>query len=85
MTLKRRSQIEIISSILSLCSQKPICTGELQSLAKLNGRETKSYLSFLVNAKFLKLRKHKNKKIYSTTIKGKKLLALCSTVKEILA
>jgi len=84
MTTKYRSQIEIIFSILSLCREKPSTVGELQFLAKLNGQQTSSYLNLLVKAKLLKLRKHKTKKIYTITPKGKNYLVLYQQIKNLL-
>jgi len=84
MTTKNRSQIEIISSILSLCREKPSTVGKLQFLAKLNGQQTSSYLNLLVKAKLLKLRKHKTKKIYTITKKGIAFLILFYELKKLL-
>jgi predicted transcriptional regulator len=84
MVTKYRSRIEIISYILYLCREKPSTVGELQFLAKLNGRQTSIYLNLLVKAKLLKLRKYKTKKIYTITSKGKNFLALYEQIKNLL-
>jgi predicted transcriptional regulator len=84
MTTVNRSRIEIISSILSLCREKPSTVGELQFLAKLNGQQTSVYLNLLVKAKLLKLKKYKSKKIYTITLKGKNFLALYGQIKDLL-
>jgi predicted transcriptional regulator len=81
---KHRSQIEIISSILSLCREKPTMVGELQFLAKLNGEQTNTYLNFMVKTKLLKLKKEKTKKIYTITAKGKKFLVMFNQLKSLL-
>jgi predicted transcriptional regulator len=84
MTTKYRCQIDIISSILYLCRERPSTVGELQFLAKLNGQQTSIYLNLLVKAKLLKLRKHKTKKIYTITLKGKNFLVLYEQIKDFL-
>jgi predicted transcriptional regulator len=58
--------------------------GELQFLAKLNGQQTSIYLNLLVKAKLLKLKKHRTKKIYSVTPKGKNFLVLYEQIKNLL-
>jgi predicted transcriptional regulator len=84
MKSKHRTQIDIISTILSLCKEKPSIVGEIQFLTKLNGTQTSDYLNLLVKAKLLKLRKHKRKKVYTITSKGKKFLDLSNYIKSLL-